>query len=135
MVALLFSLMQVSTHLYPGDTAITGEGRLLALHMFDARVTCEANATLAFPDGRHTTVPLDAGGVRTACDPIMVHGAARNLCRQRDAGELRFTDLDVSLRSRRTTDPLLKDVIAIDHFCAHPPRYDPFRHNDWIKAE
>lgn len=135
MVALLFSLMQVSTHLYPGDTAITGEGRLLALHMFDARVTCEAKATLGLPDGRQRIVPLNIGSVGTACDPIMVHGAARNLCRKRDAGKLRFTDLHVSLRSRRTTDPLLKDVIAIERFCAHPPRYDPFRHNDWIKVE
>ncbi len=133
-VALLFSLMQLSTHLYPGDTAITGEGRLFALHMFDARVECEATAMLALPSGDQVKLRLPAGSARTACDPIMVHGTARILCRKRDTGELPFTDLDLSLRSRRATDPTLKDVIAIERFCANPPRYDPFLHNDWIAA-
>src|SRR5258705_3752500 len=35
-MALASSLIQLSSHLYPGATAITGEGRLLSLHMFDA---------------------------------------------------------------------------------------------------
>lgn len=134
-VAAVFSLLQLSTHLYPGDTAITGEGRLFALHMFDARVVCEAKATLALPDGNAVEVDLMAGGGRTNCDPIMIRGTARNLCRKRDAGELPFSELDLSLRSRRATDETLQDVIAIERFCANPPRYHAFLHNDWIAAD
>lgn len=131
-VASLFSLMQLSTHLYPGDTAITGEGRLFALHMFDARVVCDATATVELPNGQKLELDLQADGGRTACDPIMVRGAARNLCRQRDAGTLPFIDLDLKLLSRRATDDAFAPIIAIDDFCANQPRYDAFLHNAWI---
>jgi hypothetical protein len=133
-VAIIFSLMQLSTHLYPGDTAITGEGRLFALHMFDARVVCEATATLALADGREVDAELVTGGTRTACDPILIHGMARNLCLEKRVGELEFTDLHLRLRSRRATDPELRPVIDVPEFCTNGPRYDAFLHNDWIAA-
>jgi hypothetical protein len=131
-VAVVFSLMQLSTHLYPGDTAITGEGRLFALHMFDARVVCEATATFEFPDGRRIDADFELESARTACDPIMIHGVARNLCRKRDAGQLPIVDLDLKLLARRATDEALQPVIEIENFCANQPRYDAFLHNDWI---
>jgi hypothetical protein len=69
LVALVFSAMQLSTHLYPGDTAITGEGRLFALHMFDARVECDARIVLKLKDGRRVDHELADQGIRTRCDP------------------------------------------------------------------
>jgi hypothetical protein len=128
-----FSALQLTPYLYPGDRALTGEGRLFALHMFDALVTCEAWATLELPDGRTQRMSLRRHWeARTACDPILIHGAARNLCRARDAGRRDFVDLDVELRSRRTSETGLTPVIALEDFCAHRPRYHPFRHNGWI---
>ena len=134
-LALVFSLVQLTTHLYPGDTAITGEGRLYALHMFDARIVCEAGATLKLPDGRTLPAEIEIDGNRTRCDPLMVHGIARNLCRRRDAGKFEIADLDLYLRSRRTTDAELQPVIDYPNFCSHLPRYEAFLHNDWIKTE
>src|SRR5262249_35968838 len=42
----LFSAAQVMPHLMPGDSALTGEGRIFGVHMFDALVQCEAYALL-----------------------------------------------------------------------------------------
>jgi len=134
-VVLFFSALQLLPHLYPGDSALTGEGRLFALHMFDARVLCDAKATLHLADGRAVSVDLQGGGGRTACDPIVIAGAARNLCREKEAGALSFVDLDVSLGSRRVTDPVAHPVIALSSFCALAPRYHPFVHNPWIEVQ
>ena len=132
LVAGLFSLVQLSTHLYPGDTAITGEGRLFALHMFDARIVCEATATATFPDGSREIVDLNIGSARTGCDPITVHGYARILCRRRESGVAAFDRLDLKLLARRATESELRPVVQIDDFCTKQPRYSPFLHNDWI---
>jgi hypothetical protein len=135
LVALVFSAMQLSTHLYPGDTAITGEGRLFALHMFDARVVCDARIVLKLKDGRRVDHELADQGIRTRCDPILIHGRARNLCRQLATDMPMVADLDVHLLARRATDSELRRVIDISDFCATQPRYAPFLHNDWIIAE
>jgi hypothetical protein len=133
-LAAAFSLLQLSTHLYPGDTALTGEGRLFALHMFDARVECDAWATLKLPDGPRLKVNLRGDGARGGCDPVTIYGAARNLCRRQAAGRLDFAALDVHLVSRRTTDPAARPVIDYPDFCARMPRYSAVGHNEWIVA-
>jgi hypothetical protein len=134
-MAVAFSLLQLSTHLYPGDTAITGEGRLFALHMFDARVVCEAEATFALADGGTLTADIEIEGGRTRCDPLMLHAVARNLCRHGQVGDVAFTDLALHLRSRRTTESELVPVIEIPEFCTKMPSYSAFLHNDWIRAD
>lgn len=131
--AAVFSFLQLTPHAFPGDHAITGEGRLYALHMFDARTVCTGYATLRGADGaatrRDLKLNLDA---RIACDPIVFYNRARNLCRARDAERLAFRDLDLHLWARRATDPALQPVIAIEGFCARNLRYNPFWHNAWI---
>lgn len=135
-LAALYSALQLTPYLYPGDRALTGEGRLFALHMFDARVTCEAWAELRGADGSLRRENLRRHReARTSCDPILIHGFARNLCRARDAGRLDFADLDVHLRSRRTSERELRTVIELADFCAKRPRYHPFLHNEWIAAQ
>jgi hypothetical protein len=131
--AAVLSLLQVVPHLYPGDIALTGEGRLYALNMFDARVQCEAFAELRHQDGSTSRESLLLfGEARTRCDPIMVRAAALMLCNRRDRGELDFVDLDMKLSARRATDPAMQTLVDLRDVCADPPRYDPFFHNDWI---
>ena len=135
-LAALFSLLQLVPYTFPGDRTLTGEGRLYALHMFDARATCSGWADLHLADGtttrRDLKLPLDT---RIGCDPIVYWNRARNLCRRRDAGLVAFQDLDLFLSSRRTSDGAMKRVIATPGFCARRDRYDPFRHNAWILTE
>jgi len=128
----LFSFLQIVPYLYPGDTAITGEGRLYALHMFDARVECEAIGTLHLADGSVEGIDLHVGSTRNGCDPIRIRAHARILCQRRDSGTVAFESLDVDLRSRRATDRELTPVMHIQDFCANLPRYSPFLHNEWI---
>ena len=136
----VFSLFQLIPHAYPGDVAITGEGRLYALHMFDARVVCTGTATLHHPDGSSTVRDLsmgsgDHGGFRRiGCDPIVMYNRARNLCRHRHNGE-NFVDLDLSLTSRRTTEEQNHRVIETANFCSQDLHYNPFWHNSWILTE
>jgi len=135
-LAAVFSLLQLAPYAFPGDRALTGQGRLYALHMFDARATCAGWADLHNADGtttrRNLKLPLDT---RIACDPIVFFNRARNLCRQRDAGRLAFQDLDLFLSARRSSDGEMKRVIDTRGFCARDQRYDPFRHNAWILTE
>jgi len=132
-LAAFFSVLQLVPYAFPGDRALTGQGRLYALHMFDARATCVGWADLHNADGtttrRDLKLPLDT---RIACDPIVFFNRARNLCRQRDAGRLAFSDLDLFLAARRSSDTQMTRVIDTKGFCARQERYDPFRPNAWI---
>ena len=135
-IAALFSLLQLVPYAFPGDRTLTGEGRLYALHMFDARPTCVGWAELHHADGTATRVDLKlALDTRIACDPIVYFNRARALCRRRDAGHVAFQDLDLFLTARRTSDGTMRRVIATTGFCARRERYDPFRHNAWILTE
>lgn len=126
-----FSILQLVPHAFPGDRAITGEGRLFALHMFDARTACDGWAELRFADGTRTTrdlkLPLDT---RIACDPLVFYNRAKNLCRSRT-----FEDLDLHLWSRRVSQPDARPVIRVHDFCRSDVRYDAFRHNAWIATD
>jgi hypothetical protein len=130
----LFSAVQILPWLYPGDTAVTGEGRLFALHMFDASVACRASATLHDRDGGSRTIPLNPFlPSRIHCDPIVYLGLGDGLCR-RLAHDPAFADLDLVLRAGRTRERKLETIVAIDAFCRTRPPYDLWRHNAWIRS-
>lgn len=131
-VLMVFAFLQVLPYLFPGDSAITGEGRLFALHMFDARVVCEASATLRSRDAQARTVVLQPRlAQRIRCDPLVYFNLAHALCRKlrREPG---FDDLDLLLRSRRSSEPELRPVISLTNFCRQKPSYDLWRPNPWI---
>ena len=130
-----FSLLQLVPFAFPGDSAITGQGRLFALHMFDALVVCESHVTLHDSRGgsRRIKVETGRGSARVRCDPIVHFNIARALCRQAAANG-RWTDVDLSLRSRRTTEPELRSVVEIERFCRTNPSYDLWRPNPWIRS-
>ena len=128
-----FSLLQLVPYAFPGDSAITGQGRLFALHMFDALVVCESHVTLHDAQGRTRRIRVETGrgSARVRCDPIVHFNVARALCRQ-GIEQGRWTDVDLSLRSRRTTDSLLRPVVEVEEFCRQPLTYDLWRPNPWI---
>ncbi len=131
--AAILSALQIVPYLYPGDIRLTGEGRLYALNMFDARVECEAHAQLHLRDGsirRENLVRF--GEPRTRCDPIVIRAAGLDLCRRRARGEIEFVDLDIRMRARRATEATMRELVDLRGFCANPPSYDPFFHNEWI---
>ncbi|MGH7960685.1 MAG: hypothetical protein ACRERD_02525 [Candidatus Binatia bacterium] len=130
-----FSLLQILPWFFPGDTAITGEGRLFALHMFDARIVCEAQATLHGTNGRTMTRPIILGlATRIRCDPIVYLSVGRTLCRTYQSRN-GFVDLDLLLQSRRSTETELRPVIDVKNFCHSGITYDLWRPNEWIRKK
>jgi hypothetical protein len=127
-----FALLQMVPRAFPGDTAVTGEGRVFALHMFDALIECDAKLTYHFADGTAHDDALEETSRlphRSRCDPIIFFDIAKNNCRRRLPG---VVDLDLSLRSRHSADPEYHQTIDIRNFCATNPTYDMWRHNTWI---
>ena len=133
-VALIgFSLFQLFPYTFPGDRAITGEGRIYGLHMFDARVACSVDATVEDRSGRLRILNLKPGlPPRMDCDPLVAYHRARNLCEGRGMRRLDVADMRLTIRSRRTSDAELREVVDVQNFCTSMPPYHALRHNDWI---
>jgi hypothetical protein len=127
-----FGSLQILPALFPGDSALTGEGRWLALHMFDAKVECEAYAELKRPDGATKRIELRLNlSRRIRCDPLVTFDRARALCALRRPGQ-GYGDFDLFLNSRRSTELQMHPIIRLENFCAADPHYDVWRHNAWI---
>lgn len=135
-VMLAFSLLQLAPVLIPGDAAITGEGRLYALHMVDAGVICRGRGIVHRADGSTAQVSLTGYTIaRIACDPIIVAGRARNICRGTSRLATGAVELDLLLTSRRGLATEMDTVINLPGFCARDIRYNPFGRNSWILIE
>jgi hypothetical protein len=128
-----FSAFQLFPYTFPGDRAITGEGRIYGLHMFDAWVVCRAEAIVQDRSGNVHRVNLRPGlPPRMDCDPLVIYHRARNLCAGRGMVPLDVADLHLTLASRRTSGTELRTVIDLPEFCTNMPAYRPLRHNEWI---
>jgi len=125
-------LLQLVPLLYPGEAAVTGEGRMFALHMFDAAVRCEASVVLKRPDGTREQRKLDRPlPSRIRCDPIVFLNQAQALCRSPERGKS-FVDFDLQVDARKSTDSAMRPLIALEDVCAIAPTYEIWRHNWWI---
>ncbi len=133
--ALATSLLQLTPHLYSGDPAITGEGRLLGLHMFDARVHCDGYAVVRTVTGEERSVRPERSfrrSVRMRCDPNIYINFAINLCGRVLPDFGRVSELDLRLTSRKATDGTWHEVIDHESFCTHPLRFNALLPNDWM---
>jgi hypothetical protein len=130
---ILFSLLQLIPRLMPGDSALTGEGRFFALHMFDSKSQCETKAFIKGQGGLTKIVDLQINHpIRIHCDPITYLSRARYLCKNASKQDARFLDLDLIIRSRRSNESHLHEIVNITNFCAQKISYSLFSHNDWI---
>jgi len=132
-VAGVFSSLQLMPHLFPGDTAVTGEGRLFALHMFDARVQCAGGASVTTSSGLHSRYTLINEHLeqRMRCDPIVLAQAALRLCHELE-GRPDSPRLDVSIDAGRATDQRMEPLIHVDDVCHRDLQYSLWHHNAWI---
>jgi len=124
-----FCALQLFPRLLTSDPALTGEGRQLALNMFDAPISCRAE--LEFRSRPGQVVPLRVPFLqgRLRCDPIVFRAAANEICRTQRSD---IGDLDLRVVSKRSQDPAYTTVVDIHDFCSAPPSYSMFRHNLWI---
>lgn len=134
-VVFLFGAFQLIPACYRGDAALTGEGRLFALHMFDARVTCTGGAVVHAPWGEERTYPLvaEASDVRSKCDPIVILAHAKYLCHApwaRASG----VRVDVRIDAKRASDVAPRPLVRLDDVCTNAPDYTVLHENPWIVA-
>ena len=132
----LFSALQVAPLMYPGDTAVTGEGRWISLHMFDAPVHCVAKMRLHRAGGQIDEQVISQNMLvlteRIRCDPLVYFSFVRQICRM-DKDKRKFEDVDLTVDSARKGKPT-RNVVSIEKFCTTGPRYDWWRHNEWINS-
>ncbi len=133
----VYALAQVAPKLFPGDSAITGEGRIFALNMMDAKVECDHFQLVRTTVGDHTVIEETSErrsdvGVRIKCDPIRFWNIAQTACREHAAlGD--DARIDAYLDARRTTDPAYRSVFAVEDICHAAPHFDVWRHNRWLE--
>jgi hypothetical protein len=130
-----FSALQLVPMAIPGDSALTGEGRIFAVHMFDARLECDADYAVTSRDGsvRHL-VPSVAYAPRIRCDPLLHWNLARNLCTAL-AQDPSHARLDLKLASRRSDESELRRVLDVADFCRRDLGYRTLWHNEWIRLD
>ena len=101
--------------------------------MFDAQVECEASMSAHETTGRERKISLHLPLPRRIhCDPAVYLSVARRYCDVL-AHDPSLRTLDVTLRSRRSSDPELHDVLDLRDVCHAPPAYRLIGHNPWIK--
>jgi len=128
-----FALFQSVPFAFPGDSSVTGEGRLFALHMFDAPLECKSWVTVhdAQPQLQH--VQLSAGYLfqRIHCDPAVYFSLGNDFCKRLSKQE-GFKDFDLHLVTRRWREQEFQLVIDQHNFCSARLHYDLWRTNPWI---
>lgn len=128
-----FLALQFVPDLYLGDSTLTGQGRVFALHMFEARQQCEVFATPATPGAAPRGLKLDHLSPRMVCDPLVYFNRAQNLCRTERGADPAF-DLHLMMRSKRKTDPSFTTIIDEPNFCSGQHEYVLFGNNRWLQA-
>ena len=130
-VVLLFSACQLVPRLYGGDPVLHGQGRMFALHMFEARQHCQVEAVFHHRDGRTTRRSLVRQDYppRLVCDTVVYYGLARNLCRKLPPG---VSDFDLSMVAKRRTDSTFTPVIEAPSFCQGVKDFKVLGRNWWL---
>ncbi len=130
----MFASCQLAPYLYHGDKALTGQGRIFALDMLEARQVCDVRAIVHHKDHTSSAIDLVLRELppRKICDPIIYYDRVTNICRSH-ASDPDFADADFVMRSKRTTDDTMTTIIDDANFCSRREVYSLFSNNSWMK--
>jgi hypothetical protein len=130
----LFAICQLAPYLYHGNKALTGQGRIFALHMFEARQICDVHALVHYKDHTSDAVDLLMPELppRMVCDPIVYYDRVTNLCRSYAANP-GFADADFVMHSKLTTDATMTTVVDQPNFCGGHETYNLLSNNSWMR--
>lgn len=129
----VFLLLQAYPLLLPGNTAITGEGRIVALNMFDAQAVCRHSFyQQGISDSFERNFDLNSLGPRIKCDPHLYLELAKNICHEiRNSNSQ--TKLHFQLQSKLSSESRFQEVARIDDICNQTPSFNMLLSNAWIK--
>lgn len=127
----LFCILQLVPYLSKGESDFTGQGRLVALHMFDNKIQCDASLKIYFlnSDIKIETLNIPVAQ-RIKCDPIIYYHIAKDVCRRKL--ELQVNDIDLKLVSYKLSDFKKFEIIDQKKFCNQNPHYSIWGFNSWI---
>lgn len=130
-----FAGLQLMPLAYGGNHVLTGQGRILALHMFQARFECDVAAYIRYRDGTVERRDLRMRQLppRTTCDPIVYFNRAQNICRSREQHGIQ--DLRLSMQVKRVSDVTFTRVVDADQFCESGHEYRVLSRNKWISFD
>lgn len=125
----IFSALQIIPYTFPGDFRITGEGRLLSLHMFDAPHQCEIHLGLYTKDEQSVAADFRlTSAYRIGCEPAVYFRRAEELCRRGVWQNQSFTDFELLMLEGKYKNTLMH----IENFCSQNLEHHFYRHNEWI---
>jgi hypothetical protein len=130
----IFASCQLAPYLYHGNKTLTGQGRIFALHMFEARQVCDVHAVIHYKDHRTDEVDLLLAQLpaRMVCDPVVYYDRESNLCRSH-AADPSFVDADFVMHAKRATDVTMTTIVDEANFCSRREDYSIFSNNRWMK--
>lgn len=132
-LVILFILAQIYPIVLPGKSALTGEGRLLSLNMFDARAVCRHSFVVDRGMGHYVQmqVNLDSIGTRIRCEPYLYLEFARRLCEDYKQSN-DFAVVDLYLQSRLSSETDFRPIVELKDVCKLNPSFNPLWINSWI---
>lgn len=134
-IVILFSILNCFPYFVPGDKSITGETRLVSLHMFDSITYCTPWSTLKFrsgvPEKKNLYMP---NVIRIRCDPIVYLSRLRKICRDKKS-DPNFIDVDFTLDVTKETQKKSIRVMDITDFCSKNYQYSVWNRNNWINYQ
>jgi hypothetical protein len=125
----IFAVAQMMPLVFPGDSSLTGQGRIFALNMFDARTDCLIAEIARFDKATVETNPVFQY-MRIRCDPISVVGLERSKCASYKSLP-GFKDLDVYMNVKKHSGEA-RPVLRIENFCQKNIEFGIWRDNDYI---
>ncbi|WP_374079302.1 hypothetical protein [Bdellovibrio bacteriovorus] len=129
----LFIALQVPQYLIPGDAAMTGEGRMYAMIMYDGRVQCQPHLSIWKKDQSKEELPLQPPWLitRTQCDSMVFWRLAQNACAwaKKDPEVLQ---IDLIIPARYEGEKDWQPLVAATNICEKELNYSSFFPNNWI---
>ncbi|UOF02480.1 HTTM domain-containing protein [Bdellovibrio reynosensis] len=130
---LIFLILQLPQYLIPGNSALTGEGRMYAMIMYDGRVQCQPHLSIWKKDGSKEDLSLQPPWLmtRTQCDPLIYWRLAQKTCEWvKNDNSIIQVDLAIPIRNDKNS-PWHPLVSTID-VCRNNYAYYSFFPNSWI---
>lgn len=130
---ILFILLQLPQYYIPGEAAVTGEGRMYALIMYDGRTQCQPHLTIWKKSQTKEELPLVPPWLltRTSCDPLIFLRLTEKVCAwSKDDPEVLQVDLNIPIRYQRQEE--WHSLVAVTDVCKKPLTYSNFFPNFWI---
>ncbi len=130
-----FILAQIYPMLLSGNSALTGEGRLVSLNMFDARAVCRHSFVINKGVGHYVQmqINLENVGTRIRCEPYLYLEFARRLCeynrKNNDAASV-----SLFLQTRLSSESNFHPTVKLDDICKSSPSFNPLWSNPWIET-